>query len=447
MRRTLLLALLCTSITPLTAQEYRLGLDELVERSLAEDPRMAERARDVDAARALLDEVMGHAGPQFDVTAFMALTTEVNGGFFSETDPSQPRSDKYDWTAVTPWSSLQFSLIKPLYGFGKFGHYKAAARANIEVKKEDVRLQGGEIIFDVSRAYYGYLAAQDAGNLSKDVLKRLDSAIRLVRRWLKTGKGNALQSDLYALQTGRAVIARYIAESEAIKKVALAGLKMLAGLEENDALKLADKRIRPLDLPEMDLDAMQEQALGKRPEILQLKKGLEARREWLAAKEADSRPNIFAGVAGTAAYAPGRSKLDNPFIHDPFNDYAASPLIGIQWQFANGVHDARVAKARAELDALVEKSRFAQRGIPFQVVEQFRAVEAGYEAVQRMTEASRSGRRWMVASYANFEAGVEDAEDALTAFQGYVLAHSEYLKTVNDYNMNIVRLRQVMGDY
>ncbi len=64
-----------------------------------------------------------------------------------------------------------------------------------------------------------------------------------------------------------------------------------------------------------------------------------------------------------------------------------------------------------------------------------------------MTEASRSGRRWMVASYANFEAGVEDAEDALTAFQGYVLAHSEYLKTVNDYNMNIVRLRQVMGDY
>ena len=147
-----------------------------------------------------------------------------------------------------------------------------------------------------------------------------------------------------------------------------------------------------------------------------------------------------------AAYSPGRDRLDNPYIADPFNDYGATPIIGIQWKWASGVQAARVVQAQAELDALVEKSGFARRGIPFEVAEQYHQVQAYYQAVQKLKQASRSARRWMVSSYADFEAGIEDAENALTAFQGYVLTYSEYLKTVNDYNMHVVRLRYVSGE-
>lgn len=444
-RLSLLLLALLPGIA--LAQELNLDLEQLIARSLQEDPRIEERSKEVEAARALLDEVMGHGSTQFDVTAFMALTTEVKGGFFEASDPTRPRSDKYDWSGVSPWSSLQFSVIKPLYTFGKIEHYAAAARANIRVKKEDVRLQNGTTIYDVSRAYYGYLAADDICALFRDVVSRLDKAISLVSRWLKTGEGNVLQSDLYALQTGRAIIERYLAECESVRKVAIAGLKMLAGLDSDDQLTLKERRIRPLPLPQMDLAGLQDRALGARPEMVQLENGLRARRELVEANRAEKMPNVFAGLVGTAAYSPGRSRLDNPFIYDPFNDYAATPLVGIQWQWASGVQRAQVAKARAELEALVAKNRFAMRGIPFEVSEQYHKVESGHRVVQQMEEASRAGRRWMVSSYANFEAGVEDAEDALTAFQGYVLAHSDYLRAVNDYNMNVVRLRQVTGDY
>ena len=64
-----------------------------------------------------------------------------------------------------------------------------------------------------------------------------------------------------------------------------------------------------------------------------------------------------------------------------------------------------------------------------------------------MAQASRSGRRWMLASYADFEAGVEKSERVIAAFQGYALAHSDYLTTVNDYNMQVAELLRVSGGY
>jgi len=52
----------------------------------------------------------------------------------------------------------------------------------------------------------------------------------------------------------------------------------------------------------------------------------------------------------------------------------------------------------------------------------------------------------MISTYADFEAGLDEAEDVLTAFQGYVLIHSDYLSTVNDFNMHLVKLQFVTGN-
>ena len=51
----------------------------------------------------------------------------------------------------------------------------------------------------------------------------------------------------------------------------------------------------------------------------------------------------------------------------------------------------------------------------------------------------------MIASFADFEAGVQTGDKVVTAFQGYVLAHSDYLKTVFEYNMHVAQLLNVTG--
>ena len=51
----------------------------------------------------------------------------------------------------------------------------------------------------------------------------------------------------------------------------------------------------------------------------------------------------------------------------------------------------------------------------------------------------------MVVLSRDFEAGMEKGDKVVTAFQGYVLAHTEDLKTVFDYNMHVAQLLNVTG--
>jgi hypothetical protein len=62
-----------------------------------------------------------------------------------------------------------------------------------------------------------------------------------------------------------------------------------------------------------------------------------------------------------------------------------------------------------------------------------------------MRESSRAARRWMIASYSDFEAGLEEADDIINALQVYVLAYAEYLRAVNDFNNLVSKLKSVSG--
>jgi len=428
------------------AQSVVLSLDEAIERGLTTDPRIEERLHLVNEARALLQRAEGSDDLIFDVNAFVGLTTQVEGGFF-ESGTTTPRSDKHEYNGLTSWTSVQFSIIKPLYTFGKVEHFSDAAKGNIAVKKEDVRLQRAETTLDVTRAYYGYLTARDTRYLFEDVEGRLQKALDLVERRIEEQQGDVRQADLYALQSGMAIVRRYHARAESVEAIALAGLKMLTGTERNVALELADSRIRPVDLPLEALAELQQIALKRRPEINQLQAGLQARRSLVAGHRAGKLPNVYAGIAGMAAHSPKREKLESPYVYDPFNDYGATPLVGVRWNWASGVQAAEVAGANAALAALAERASFAQQGIPFQVEEQFYHVQGHYKAVAELKEGSRAARRWMVSRYVDFEAGLEEAEAVLAAFQGYVLIYSDYLMAVNDYNMHVARLRHVTGNY
>jgi outer membrane protein TolC len=180
--------------------------------------------------------------------------------------------------------------------------------------------------------------------------------------------------------------------------------------------------------------------------MAQVEAGLKARRALVAAKNADAYPNLYTGVGGSFAYSPERVQTSDVAVFDPFNHAGLTPVLGLKWDWHSGVQQAQVKQAQAELDALVEKKSFALQGIPFQVAEQFHSVHAKYEMVQQLYQAARSGRRWMLATYADFEAGVEESHKVMTALQTYILAYGDYIRVVNDYNLSVAQLKVVTGE-
>ncbi len=434
-----------------TGETLTLTLEQATQRALETDPRIAERQHLVGSAQALLQEVHGNQDWKIDANTFLAISSGVEGSPFQNGGcvPGNCilRSDKYDIqkNGVSPWLNLQLTIIKPLYTFGKVENYATAAQANMQVKEHDVRIQRAATVLDVKRAYYGYLAAKDSRRFLEDVRTRISKAIEVAQTWLDEGESDMRQADIFALQAGHSLISRYIYQTEGMQKIALEGLKVLTGLKATDELQLAEKVLSPVALPGGGLSEFQQQALTQRPEILQVAAGLKARHALVEARRADAMPNLYAGVAGVFSYSPNRDRLNNPYIYDPFNEAGLTPMIGLKWDWQRGVQRAKVAQEQAELNALIAKSSLAQQGIPFQVAEQYYQVQSEHAALQELNEGSRHARRWMVGRYADFEAGLETADRVITAFQGYVVAQTDYIKTIYEYNMRVAQLQNVAG--
>ena len=435
-------------LTALPGQAETINLQQAVEMSLAADPRIKEREQVVEAARGMLQEVQGNAGWRVSANAFIGLAPEVEGGFYQggAYSGTTPRTDGDRFNGVSDWTHLDFALTKPLYTFGKIERYGEAAQGNIDLKRGELKQTRGDTVYDTKRAYYGYLTARDTRIFLEDMQGRLNQAIDSVERNLKEETGESRQSDLYALQTAKGMLAKYVHQSRAVEKISLDGLKVLTGAGLKADLTVADERIEPVAFPQIGLAEFQSRALQERPEMQQLEAGLRTRRALVAAKKADRMPDVYAGVIGQFNYASQRERLDNPYLNDPFNGGGLTPVVGVKWDSMFGVASARVDQAQAELEALNHKKAFAVAGIPFEVGEAYTNARANYDAQRDLAEGAAAARRWMVASLADFSAGLESADKVADAIRNYALAQTEYLRTVNDYNMNVAQLARLTGD-
>ncbi len=447
--QTLLAAGLLLGALPVQAETV--NLEQAVEMSLAADPRIKEREQVVEAARGMLQEVQGNAGWRVSANAFVGLAPEVEGGFYrngarSCTAPCTPRSDGDKIDGLSDWTHLDFALIKPLYTFGKIERYGEAARGNIDVKQGELKQTRTDTVYDTKRAYFGYLTARDIRVFLEDMQLRLNQAIGSVERNLKEENGESRQSDLYALQTAKGMLAKYVYQAGAIEKISLDGLKVLTGAGLKAELKVTDERIEPVSFPQVELAEFQSRALQDRPEMQQLEAGLRARRALLAAKKADRMPDVYAGVIGQVNYASRRDRLDNPYVNDPFNGAGLTPVVGVKWDSVFGAASARVNQAQAELEALNHKKAFAVEGIPYEVGEAYVNARANFDAQLALADGAAAARRWMVASLADFSAGIETADKLADAMKNYALTQTEYLRTINDYNMDVAQLARLTGE-
>ena len=72
-------------------------------------------------------------------------------------------------------------------------------------------------------------------------------------------------------------------------------------------------------------------------------------------------------------------------------------------------------------------------------------MQAKFKSVAAMRSSAKAARRWMIAAYTDFEAGVDEADKILDAMQRYVVSYAAYLQNVNDFNNQAAKLKSVSG--
>lgn len=451
-RKTGLVLALCMPGMAL-ADLDNLTLDQAVDMALNNDPRIEDQQANVARAQALIERVAGEGGVRISANMYAGIAPQSGDGLFDNGTNTCPggedctlRDDAYKFNeGFTITTGLTASLIKPLHTFGKLENYGRAADLNRAVSEAEVSVARGETYKTVHRAYYGYLAARDTRRMLEGVLRQISTHRDDIKK--DAEEGLVSMSDLYAVDTGIGTLNRFIAKADSIEAIALDGLKTIIGVPIEQPIGIADSRLQPVTMPDGELDFFSGQALAERPEMRMAEQGLAAMRYFVAARKAESRPNLYAGVIGGGAYTPGRDRLRNPYIHQPLNNGFFAPVVGLQWEFNPGLVRANVSEAEADMQSVVAQARLAQQGIPFQVSEAYHQARGLRGQIEALDDARTAARRWMISSFMDYQAGLIDGNGMAEAVRANTETQAEYLQAVNDYNMAVTKLAVATGDY
>ena len=384
---------------------------------------------------------------QAEAARFAQMDVTLVGGASPRARGDQMDSpDSKNSVAVTGAFGLAtFNIIQPLYAFGKINNLRAAATHGMAVEEARVHQKATEVAMLVREAYYGYLLAASLENLALEIGAQLGGTLKKVQRQLDAEVPGVDNVDLLKLQTFQGQLEKQLNDIRQGKALALAGLRTLTGLAPSLPVELADARLQPLERQAPLLEEAISDAQRLRPEFVQAREGVKAFERLLAAAEADYYPLVFVGLFGNLAEATNRSRLSNPFLHDPLMDDVLSPVVGMSWHFDLGVTAAKVDEVAAELGQVQQQSALAEQGIPFQVEQAYLELEQHQANITATRKAFRSGRQWLVAAVANFDLGVGEGKDVAEAALAYAQLHAAYFEAVYSFNLSLARLDHRAG--
>lgn len=420
-----------------------LTLEEIQEIVLARSPSIEIGKSEVKAAKSDLRQVESAYLPQLDTTIVTGPAKDaeepivVNGQII---DPSPGGTFN-----VGIFGRIDITVTQPLYTFGKLSNRREAALSGVKAKQIAIEQKRAELIFRVKQLYYGLVLARqgidvadEAEGYFKDIRQRIENLMEL-------GATNVDESDLYMIDAYSAQAKAFKAEAKKGRQVAYFALKSLMGMPVGEDFDIAQE-----SLPEQQrkLEAEEKyiaQALEQRPEIKQLKQGIEAQKYLWEASKSDLYPSFFLAIIASVAGAPGRDRFDSPYFTDEFNHAYAGFFAGVKWHFDFGIQQSKVDKERAEYSRLLNTKASAEENIPIQVANVYQEVLQYATSVKAFDEAASASRKWVVVAFSNFDMGVGTAKRIFDAIEKYGQNRGNYIEALFNYNVGLAKLQYVIG--
>ena len=436
----------------------RVNLRQAIRTALAVSPEVRTQLQGVEAARGKLDqatsaywpqaELMGVFGPSQRAHANSDCQTGAGGlynvGGRACTDIQT--SDKKTSSPITGVFGLAtIQLVQPLYTFGKLSGYKEAATKGVQVELARVEERKSNIILKVKELYYGHLLAAETKGLLGDLKEQLDKALEKVEKSLETDSATADQVDLYKLRSYNNELQKFIAEADKGIEVSREALATYLALRPDQRIELDTTTLEPETRQAGQVDVNISDALRLRPEMAQVRAGVDATQALVQAERSNYFPQFFAALVGAFSGATNRSFIENPFVNDTYSQRGAGVVAGFKLNVDFGITGGKVRAAQAEHMKIVETKGTAELFIPLQV----RKARVELEEARRTIEATREGylnaRKWLVASVANFDLGIGEAKDVADAVAGYGRLRADNFRAVYNYNIALANLDHATG--
>lgn len=420
-----------------------LSLKDCERIALKAAPELGEVQADIDHTSSRLDEAKSYRYPQIEVITMFGPAPQARK---EDVSPVIVTDKAFKFSELTWFSSVDATIIQPLYTFGKISGNMEAATHGIEVDRSRKDQKANEIILKVREYYYGLMLARELKEVVLEVQETLQKARSKAHKMLESGASGVEEVDIYKLDAFSGEAGKYLEEAKKGEQLALAALKTRLALPISAQLEIKSERLEMDDAVIPDIEVYLAKARSRRPEFRQIAEGLKARSSLVEAAQANYYPDIFLGGLFSWAYADDRDRIRNPYINDQFRHLNGGVAIGAKWKLDFGITGARVAGERAEYNRLLSTKEFADANIPLQIRKYYLDLkEAGNTAIAAKSAYSNA-KKWAVTAVANFDFGLGPAKEILEALQVYARMRAAYFQSIYNYQIAIANLDYASGE-
>jgi len=255
----------------LSAEEISLSLEEAVAIALRDNREVLLKTEDLRKAKEKIAEA--RAG-LFPTLSFTGTLTDTRGLYTKDLDQS----------------TTQTTLKQYLYKGGRTANSIRQSKYKEEVSAALLDRTKSEVIWNVKKAFYTLILAQELCELNKAMVDNGNQHLELIRERYKNGQ--AAESDVLNAEASLNSVRQAHKESLSQVEASLALLNSLLYLAD-------DTRIRPAtelnyQPQEVAYDAAFLKAIKERSEIKQYEAQAQADKKAIEIAKADTRPSVYA---------------------------------------------------------------------------------------------------------------------------------------------------------
>jgi len=400
---------------PLTA-------DEAVRIALRKQPDVAVARAGISAAQGRTEQARADLLPSLGVSAGYNKVTVISGGGSGGSGGSTGGGEGFNGQAAVRQLIFDFNHTRDLVR--QASAFTRAAEQNLTKVQTD-------LVSQVKQAYYQVVQNDRLVTVNQESLENRRSQRDLARARLNSGLG--LPSDLATAETAYSagVLTLTLAQNGAA--IARTNLAVLMGIDARTPINTVEGGEPPF--PSDDVNALVDQALKQRPDVLQAQANVEANRHGVAAAKTTNAPVI----AGTLAL---NSRGDSFLPGDSGLTIGANVTFT---PFDGGFTQGRVKEARANLETAEAQLLSARQAVTSDVAQAWLNLRTAEQRVATANLEVTNANEAVRIATGRYSRGLGLFQDIITAQALSVTARTDLVNAQAQVDISRAALRRAIG--
>jgi outer membrane protein len=322
-----------------------------------------------------------------------------------------------------------------LSDFGRTSSLVAQSKSLAKASEQNYQATRYDVLLRVSQAYFGVLRSQAVVKVAQETVAARQQLADQVGQLAQNKLRSQLDVSFADVTVSKAKL--LLLRSQNLVQAAFAELTRAMGAQQPATYQLAEEALPPS--PDMNLEALVQQAMQNRPELAGMRLNRDAARQFEDAERDLKRPTAsFIGVAG---YMPYIDQINRPRVIP--NEYAGA-AVNLEIPIFNGhLFTARREEAHYHAVEADQRVRDLEESVTRDVRTAWANAQTAYQGLAVTAEYLREATMALDLAHGRFDLGLSSIVELTESQLNLTEAEIENLSAKYDYQSEYAALQRM----